>query len=122
MEQGQFFLQCECVQSELNVSDKYTRESPGLEASLTTHAFRKIWDYFGPFQWDLMATFANLQTWKGSLYLSIQGIMIKWLKVLTYSSNNFTCVRKCFVSSPSYDIKTTQVFTRPESFLCGGAS
>ena len=62
MEQGQFFLQCEYVWSQLNVSDKYTRESPGLEASLTTHAFRKIWDYFGPFQWDLMATSANVNT------------------------------------------------------------
>ena len=60
MEQGQFFLQCEYILSEFNVSDKYTRESPGLEASLTTHAFRKIWDYFGPFQWYLMATSANV--------------------------------------------------------------
>ena len=55
-----FFLSCEYVQSELNVSDKYTRESPGLETSLTAHAFKKIWDYFGPFQWDLMATSANV--------------------------------------------------------------
>ena len=60
MERGQFFLSCEYVQSSLNVSDKFTRESPGLEASLTDAAFRKIWDYFGPFQWDLMATEANV--------------------------------------------------------------
>ena len=60
MDKGQFLLSCEYVQSELNVSDKYTRESPGLGTSLTAHAFKKIWDYFGPFQWDLMATSANV--------------------------------------------------------------
>jgi len=60
MEKGQFFLSCEYVKSELNISDVYTRESPGLEASLTPFAFATIWDYFGPFQWDLMATSANV--------------------------------------------------------------
>ena len=60
MEKGQFFLSCEYVKSELNISDVYTRESPGLEASLTSSAFHTIWDYFGPFQWDLMATKANV--------------------------------------------------------------
>ena len=60
MEKGQFFLSCEYVKSELNISDRFTRESPGLETSLTDTAFRTIWDYFGPFQWDLMATSANV--------------------------------------------------------------
>ena len=60
MEKGQFFLACEYVRSELNISDQFTRESPGLETSLTDHAFRRIWDYFGPFQWDLMATSVNV--------------------------------------------------------------
>ena len=82
-------------QSELKVSDKYTRESPGLEASLTTYAFRKIGDCFGPFQHLWMW----IQTWKGSLDLSIQD-MIKWLKALSHSSNNLTCVRKCLVFLP----------------------
>ena len=48
MEKGQFFLSCEYVQSHLNVSDKFTRETPGLETSLTSQAFRKsgtILDY-----------------------------------------------------------------------------
>jgi len=60
MEKGQFFLVCQYVRSELNISDKFTRESPGLETSITDEAFRTIWDYFGPFQWDLMATYANV--------------------------------------------------------------
>ena len=51
---GEFFLSCEYVESKLNVSDRFTRESPGLETSLTDHAFQTIWDKFGPFQWDLM--------------------------------------------------------------------
>ena len=60
MEKGQFFLSCEYVKSELNISDQFTRESPGLETSITDSTFIKIWDYFGPFQWDLMATKANV--------------------------------------------------------------
>ena len=60
IEKGQFFLSCQYVKSELNISDKFTRESPGLETSITDQAFRRIWDYFGPFQWDLMATSANV--------------------------------------------------------------
>ena len=60
MEKGQFFLSCEYVRSELNVSDKFTRESPGLETSLTEQAFARVWNYLGPFQWDLMATTANV--------------------------------------------------------------
>ena len=60
MEKGQFFLVCEYVRSELNISDQFTRESPGLEASITEQAFKRIWDYFGPFQWDIMATKANV--------------------------------------------------------------
>ena len=31
-----------------------------MKASLTASAFATIWDYFGPFQWDLMATSANV--------------------------------------------------------------
>jgi len=60
MKKGQFFLVCEYVKSELNISDQFTRESPGLETSITEQAFRRIWDYFGPFQWDIMATKANV--------------------------------------------------------------
>ena len=60
MEKGEFFLSCEYVKSELNISDEFTRESPGLETSLTDQAFRRIWDYFGPFQWDLMASSTNV--------------------------------------------------------------
>jgi len=57
---GEFFLQLEYIKSELNVSDRYTRQSPGLEASISYEYFRKIWVNYGPFDWDFMATTANV--------------------------------------------------------------
>ena len=57
---GDFHLQLEYVKSELNVSDPFTRQPPGLEASLSRHCFLMIWKKFGPFQWDLMAQTSNV--------------------------------------------------------------
>ena len=57
---GDFFLQLEYIKSELNISDTYTRQSPGLEASISSECFRRIWTKYGPFDWDLMATTANV--------------------------------------------------------------
>ena len=57
---GEFFLQLEYIKSELNVSDRYTRQSPGLEASISYEYFRKIWANYGPFDWDLMPTTAKV--------------------------------------------------------------
>jgi hypothetical protein len=101
MDKGQFFLSCQYVQSSLNVSDKYTRESPGLEASITDAAFRRVWDYFGPFQWDLMATEANVNK-------DLQGKPLKFfsryydenLRVWTCSNNSFAYSRRCFAFHP----------------------
>ena len=59
-ETGQFHLSLEYVKSEENISDPFTRQSPGLEASLSRMFFRKVWDNFGPFKWDLMASAANV--------------------------------------------------------------
>ena len=55
-----FFLRLEYVKSELNMADAYTRQSPGLEASISQTAFQKIVNRMGPFQWDLMASSANV--------------------------------------------------------------
>ena len=57
---GKFHLTLEYVKSEDNKADKFTRESPGLEASISHEAFMKIWDKWGPFYWDLMATSTNV--------------------------------------------------------------
>ena len=50
------------MESKNNVSDKFTRQSPGIEAlaSLTSTFFQKIWNNLGPFQWDLMASQTNV--------------------------------------------------------------
>ena len=57
---GQFYLSLQYVKSEDNRADKFTRESPGLEASISHEAFMTIWDKRGPFQWDIMACDANV--------------------------------------------------------------
>ena len=56
---GQFYISLNYVRSEENVSDEYTRQSPGLEASLNQHIFNLLWDKWGPFDWDLMASAAT---------------------------------------------------------------
>ena len=56
---GQFYISLNYVRSEENVSDKYTRQSPGLEATLNQHLFNLIWNKWGPFSWDLMASTAT---------------------------------------------------------------
>ena len=48
------------MESKNNVADKFTRQLPGLETSLTTEYFMKVWDNFGPFSWDLMASNSNV--------------------------------------------------------------
>ena len=57
---GQFHLALQYVKSEDNVSDSLTRQSPGLESSLSKLFFKKIWDNFGPLKWDLMDSLANV--------------------------------------------------------------
>ena len=48
------------MESKNNVADKFTRQLPGLETSLTTEYFIKFWDNFGPFFLDLMASTSNV--------------------------------------------------------------
>ena len=45
---GEFALRLEYVNSQDNIADIFTRQSPGLEASLSVIYLRKIWDDFGP--------------------------------------------------------------------------
>ena len=53
-------LRLEYFKSEDNRADTFTRQSPGLETSLTDTHFQRIWAKMGPFDWDLMATSANV--------------------------------------------------------------
>ena len=64
---GEFSLRIEYVRSENNRADPFTRQSPGLETSLSDTYFQRIWTKMGPFDWDLMATSANVnKTPKGT--------------------------------------------------------
>ena len=58
---GKFHITLHYVRSQENVSDKFTRQSPGLEATLSQHVFNQIWTKWGPFQWDLMASAATVR-------------------------------------------------------------
>ena len=46
---GEFALRLEYVKSKDNVADAYTRQSPGLEASLSAVYFARIWKIYGTF-------------------------------------------------------------------------
>ena len=56
---GQFYISLNYVRSEENPSDKYTRQSSGLEATLNQHLFNLLWSKWRPFDWDLMASSAT---------------------------------------------------------------
>ena len=56
---GQFYISLNYVRSQENVSDKCTRQSPGLEATLNQHLFNLLWNKWGSFDWDLMASAAT---------------------------------------------------------------
>ena len=58
---GRFYINLQYVKSKENVSDKFTRQSPGLEACLSQHIFTSIWNKWGPFDWDLMASAATVR-------------------------------------------------------------
>ena len=58
---GQFYISLQYVKSEDNVADKFTRQSPGLEATISQQVFNSIWERWGPFKWDLMASAATVK-------------------------------------------------------------
>ena len=58
---GDFRVSIEYIPSEENKADIYTRQSPGLEATLNRTQFPYLWNRSGPFYWDLTASAANVQ-------------------------------------------------------------
>ena len=56
---GQSYISLQYVKSQLNVADKFTSEA-GLEVSISHFVFMKIWNKWGPFEWDIMASSANV--------------------------------------------------------------
>ena len=58
---GKFFISLQYVKSAENVSDAFTRQTPGLEATLSQHVFNTLWKKWGPFNWDVMASAATVR-------------------------------------------------------------
>ena len=80
----------EYVKSENNKADPFTRQSPGLEPSLNDVYFQRIWAKLGPFDWDLMATSANVnKTPEGSFCLTFQDILMLNLQLLMFTYKNW---------------------------------
>ena len=49
---GKFYISLQYVKSADNISDKFTRQSPGLETSISQHVdvFNMLWKKWGPFE------------------------------------------------------------------------
>ena len=57
-----FELKLELVESKLNLADHFTREDVLNDLRLTNKFYFQVWDRFGPFQWDIMASLVNVKT------------------------------------------------------------
>ena len=58
---GDFHISLTYVPSADNRADIFTRQSSALEAALNQDKFFELWNQRGPFQWDLMASAANVR-------------------------------------------------------------
>jgi hypothetical protein len=56
-----FELKLELVDSENNLADSFTREDTLNDLRLTNKYYFKIWDAFGPFTYDIMASSSNVK-------------------------------------------------------------
>ena len=57
-----FELKLELVESKLNLADHFTREDVLNDLRLTNKFYFQVWNRFGPFQWDIMASSVNVKT------------------------------------------------------------
>ena len=88
----EFFLQLEYAKSEVKIADKCTRQSHGLQSSISEEAFQHITKQLEPFQWDVMASSSNFNT---DSYGKPMKFM--WMKVVMYFLNIWESWRVCFV-------------------------
>ena len=58
---GKCYISLQYVKSAENVSDTFTRQTPGLEVTLSQQIFNILWKKWGPFNWDLMASAATVR-------------------------------------------------------------
>ena len=57
-----FELKLELVESKLNQADPFTREDAINDLRLTNKYYFKIWEAFGPFKYDIMASSSNVKS------------------------------------------------------------
>ena len=58
---GKCYISLQYVKSAENVADTFTRQTPGLEVTLSQQIFNTLWKKWGPFNWDLMASAATVR-------------------------------------------------------------
>ena len=58
---NKFHLEVEWIPTEQNLADAMTREDKINDIILTTHVFKSLWEKYGAFEMDLMASSANVQ-------------------------------------------------------------
>ena len=84
---GKFFISLQYVKSAENVSDAFTRQTPGLEATLSQHVFNTLWKKWGPFNWDLMASAATVRRDPQGKKLSLTYLLrtlLSWKKLTAF--------------------------------------
>ena len=58
---GDFHMLLSYVSSQENKADEFTRQHSSLETTINRKVFLTLWEKWGPFSWDLMASAANVQ-------------------------------------------------------------
>ena len=84
-----------------NRADIFIRQSSGLEAALHRDKFLELWSKWGPFQWDLMASAANVRRKpQGDRLKYFPDVLIASPVELTYLPKKWTTFLKFTVFHP----------------------
>ena len=119
-----FFLKLKCVKSELNVADKYTRQSLGLEASISEkNISENSFNRMGPFQWDLMASTANVNKRMDGKPLKFFPRFYDQLAAgVNVFSQDLSDLKGLFCFHQPHDINIFEIFAVTKAFLCGSGA
>ena len=56
-----FMLKLELVEFKFNLADPFTREDRLNDLRITNKIYFQVWDRFGPFEYDIMASSSNVK-------------------------------------------------------------
>jgi hypothetical protein len=116
---GGFYIRLEYVNSALNRADHLTRSSPLLETKLDRKVFLQIWKAFGPFEWDLMASHANVQcSSTGEKLLFFSRFYEKEAQGVDIFSQNILQEKGLFCFPPKPVIHKLLMFLRSQRVKC----